>query len=227
MNKLVVKFPEFRKNMHLYTLDLADNWEDCDLCSDLEERRTQVVHGSGNPEADLLILGEGPGNDEDYEGVPFIGESGGLLNNLLIGSGMTREDVFVDNLVACRPTHDVDGREVIRPPTKIEAANCLPRLHEVIRTIDPILIVTMGKSVLQTLLGDGSITISKARGEVFIIRVPGIYKMIEYPIVASRHPAFIIRNPSSAKNSPKYHLVQDFEFAVEILKLARKCYRGK
>ena len=105
--------------------------------------------------------------------------------------------------------------------------NCLPRLYEVIRTVDPILILTMGKTVLQALTRDNSLTIAKARGEVFVVKVPGVFKMIEYPVVASRHPAFILRNPSSAKNSPKYHLVQDFEFAVEILKLARKCYRGR
>ena len=68
MNILAVKFPEFPRNMKVYTLDLADDWEGCDLCEELEESRTQIVHGCGNPNADFLILGEGPGNDEDFEG---------------------------------------------------------------------------------------------------------------------------------------------------------------
>lgn len=225
MKRVVVKFPEFKQTMKLRELDLSDDWEDCDLCEDLERSRSQVVHGSGHLDADLLICGEGPGNEEDLEGVPFIGDSGGLLNQLLIVNDMTREDVFVDNLVPCRPLHVVDGRKAIRPPTKVEITNCLPRLYQTILEVDPILIVAMGRPVLHTLTKDSSLTIQKTRGEVYIIRIPGVFKMVEYPIVVSQHPAFILRNPSEAKYSPKWYLVRDFVFASRLLKLARKLYR--
>lgn len=225
MKRVIVKFPEFERPMKLSMLDLSDSWDECDLCDDLVKSRTQVVHGSGHPTAPLMLIGEGPGNDEDDEGVPFIGDSGGLLNQLLIVNDMTREDVFVDNLVPCRPLNWIDGRPVLRPPTKLEVANCMPRLYETIREVDPILIVAMGRPVLHALTGDSTLTIRKTRGEVYIIRVPGVFKMIEYPIVVSQHPAFILRNPSEAKYSPKWYLVRDFVFASRLVKLARKLYR--
>jgi DNA polymerase len=225
MKSVVVKFPEFKRTMKLYTLDLADDWDDCELCDDLVNSRTRVVHGSGHPNADLMLIGEGPGNSEDDEGVPFIGESGSLVNQLLIVNDMTREDVFIDNLVPCRPLNWANGQRILRPPTRVEVSNCLPRLYETIRQVDPLLIIAMGRPVLHVLTGDTSLTIKKTRGEVHIIRVPGIFKMIEYPIVVSQHPAFILRNPSDAKYSPKWYLVRDFVFATRLLKLARKCYR--
>jgi DNA polymerase len=224
MIPITVKFLEFERTMRLSMLDLTEDWDNCELCDNLAENRSQVVHGSGHPNADLMIIGEGPGNDEDDEGVPFIGESGGVLNNLLAVNNMTREDVFVENIVACRPLDWVNGRKTLRPPSKIEVANCLPRLHETIRQVDPLLILVLGRSALHTLTGDSSLTIKKTRGEVHVIRVPGIFKMIDYPIVVSQHPAFILRNPSTAKHSPKWHLVQDFGFASNLLELARKCY---
>jgi len=224
MRPISVKFPEFSRTMKLFELDLADMWDDCELCEDLVESRSQVVHGSGHPNARMIIIGEGPGNEEDLEGVPFIGDSGGLLNQLLIVNNMTREDVFADNLVPCRPLHMVDGRKTIRPPTKAEVARCLPRLYKTILDVDPYLIVAMGRSVIHTLTGDSSLTIGKTRGEVLMIRIPGIYKMVQYPVVVSQHPAFILRNPSDAKYGPKWYLVRDFVFASRLLKMARKCY---
>lgn len=225
MKKVVVEFPEFDRSMRLYTLELAEEWKACTRCTDLSKSRTKFVYGSGHPDADLMIIGEGPGNDEDYYGVPFIGESGGLLNQLLIINDMTREDVFVDNLVPCRPLSEDIARETVRTPTRAEISNCLERLHETIRQVDPLLIVTMGATALKTLTGDNSLSINKVRGEVFTIRVPGVFKMIEYPVVACMHPAYILRNPSDAKHSPKWYLVEDFTFAIKLLQLARKCYK--
>jgi DNA polymerase len=225
MRGLVVEFPEFEKLQRLYLLEeVADEWDGCGKCKNLVNSRTRIVHGSGKLDADMMIIGEAPGNEEDAQGVPFIGDSGMLLNQLLILGDMDRQDVFVENLVPCRPLDNAE-RPSIRPPSRREVDTCLPRVHETILKIDPLLIVAMGRSVLHALTRDTSLTITRARGGVHIIRVPGVLKTVEYPMVVSQHPAFILRNPSEAKHSPKWYLVRDFVFAVKLLNLAKKCYR--
>ena len=221
----VVEFPEFANLQHLYLLeDVTREWDGCGKCKNLVSSRTRIVHGSGKLDTDLMIIGEAPGNEEDEQGVPFIGDSGMLLNQLLAIGDMDRQDVFVDNLVPCRPLDNAE-RPTIRPPSKREIDTCLPRLHETIIKIDPLLIVAMGRSVLHALTRDTSLTIMRARGSVHVVRIPGVFKMVEYPMVVSQHPAFILRNPSEAKHSPKWYLVRDFVFAVKLLNLARMCYR--
>ena len=224
MKTLVVEFPEFKELQSLTQLDLARDWDGCKLCKELVRSRSQIVHGSGNTKAHLMILGGAPGNAEDYEGVPFIGDCGCLLNSLLVLNDLARKDVFVDNLIPCLPL-DSGPRPSVRVPTRKEVTNCLPRVYETIRQVDPLLIVAMGRPVLHALTKDTTMTITKARGSVHLVRIPGVFKMIEYPIVVSQHPSYVLEKPSRAgKYSSEWYLARDFVFAVQLINLARKCY---
>lgn len=169
----------------------AEEYKDCTRCP-LCETRDKLVLGVGNHHADVMIFGEGPGPSEDAEGLPFIGPSGVLLNKVLKLLDWTRDDIFLDNLVACFPCQETENRWVSRKPTKDEIMACRPRVVETIRQIDPLLIIALGGKALYGLTGD-STNITKARGGLFFAHVPGVYKRIAYPIFPTIHPAYILR----------------------------------
>jgi uracil-DNA glycosylase len=146
----------------------------CPLCAG---RRT-VVFGVGNPRARLMFVGEGPGEEEDRQGEPFVGAAGRRLNQWIARLGIAREDVYIANIVKCRPPGN-------RAPLPEEAASCLPYLKRQIRAIRPEAICTLGAVALQYLLG----TSEK------ITRVRGKWREIEgIPVLPTYHPAFILRN---------------------------------
>ena len=226
-NVFVYKFLQFDDPLKLAALKVCKLWEDCEKCDRLAESRTRVVFGSGNPNARLMFIGEGPGENEDEDGVPFVGRAGDLLNAFIAAAGMTRSDVWVDNMVMCRPTKEADGRVSNRPPTMAEAMNCRNRIWEVIRLVDPWLIVALGATALKGLTGDNQLSIVKVRGDVFTVRVPGIYRMIEYPMIAMQHPAYVLRDETETVYSRKWWFKEDFKFAMRVLKLATKLYGRK
>lgn len=139
-----------------------------------------------------MIFGEGPGPVEDDKGLPFVGSSGILLNKMLKLLGWSRDEVFVDNLVACFPCQETEDRWVIRKPNMNEIMACRPRVVETIRQIDPLLIITLGATALHGLTGNTA-SITKARGELFFAHIPGIYKKISYPVFPTFHPAYVLR----------------------------------
>lgn len=146
----------------------------CPLCSG---RRT-VVFGVGNPRARLMFVGEGPGEEEDRQGEPFVGAAGRRLNQWIARLGIAREDVYIANIVKCRPPGN-------RAPLPEEAASCLPYLKRQIRAIRPEAICTLGAVALQYLLGTNE----------KITRVRGKWREIEgIPVLPTYHPAFILRN---------------------------------
>lgn len=222
------KFLQFQEPLTLATLSNTKPWAGCRKCENLVLSRKRLVHGSGNPRAKLMFVGEGPGANEDEDGVPFVGRSGDLLNAFIRAAKMTRSDVWVDNMVKCRPLKDLEGgRQADRPPTVREVENCRNLIWETIRLIDPWLVIALGGTALKGLAQDNQLSIVKVRGDVFIIRVPGIYKMIEYPMIAMQHPSYVLRDETDTVYSRKWWFKEDFKFALKVLKLADKCYGEK
>jgi uracil-DNA glycosylase len=156
---------------------------DCRLCK-LCSGRTNLVFGVGNPHARLMFVGEGPGRDEDLQGEPFVGRAGQLLNDIITkGMGLKRQDVYIANVVKCRPPDN-------RNPEPDEVAACEPFLKKQIDLIKPEIIVGLGKFAVQTLLKTKA-PITKVRGNWH--RYQGIKLMPTF------HPAYLLRNPADKK----------------------------
>ena len=152
----------------------------CKLCSG----RTNLVFGVGNPNADLMFIGEGPGRDEDLQGEPFVGRAGQLLTDIITkGMGMKREDVYIANVVKCRPPEN-------RNPEPDEVAACEPFLKKQIDLVRPRIIVALGKFAVQALL-QSKVPITKLRGQWHSYH--GIKLMPTF------HPAYLLRNPADKK----------------------------
>lgn len=146
----------------------------CDLC----ESRTQTVFGSGNPAADWMIIGEAPGQSEDQQGLPFVGVAGQLLTEMLRAIGLSREEVFITNILKCRPPNN-------RDPHKGEVAACHPYLVRQIEAIKPKIILAVGRIAAQNLLNSDK-AIGQLRGQVHDLN--GI------PLVVVYHPAYLLRS---------------------------------
>ncbi len=150
----------------------------CTRCK-LHRKRTNVVFGVGNPQADLVFVGEGPGHDEDIQGLPFVGRAGQLLNQMIVAMGLTREQVYIANVVKCRPPEN-------RTPEKDEIATCLPFLMRQLAEINPKVVVCLGSVAAQALLNTNK-SISHFRGQWFEFRGA--------KLIATYHPAYLLRNP--------------------------------
>jgi uracil-DNA glycosylase family 4 len=152
----------------------------CTRCK-LHKGRTKLVFGVGNPKADLVFIGEGPGRDEDMQGEPFVGRAGKLLTQMIEAMGLKREDVYIANVVKCRPPEN-------RLPEKDEITTCSPFLMRQIDVIQPKVVCTLGSCAAQTLLQTTQ-GITRFRGEWFDFR--GAKLMPTY------HPAYLLRNPAA------------------------------
>ena len=156
---------------------------ECTRCKLHTLGRTQIVFGVGNPNADLMFVGEAPGADEDVQGVPFVGRAGQLLTKIIEAIGLTREDVYIANVIKCRPPQN-------RNPEPDEIETCEPFLFQQIDVIKPKVIVALGKFAAQTLLRSEE-PISRLRGRVFDYRGS--------KLLPTFHPAYLLRNPSSKR----------------------------
>jgi uracil-DNA glycosylase family 4 len=157
---------------------LRDEALGCTKCKLSGLGRSQVVFGMGDPEADLMFIGEGPGAEEDKQGLPFVGRSGKLLDKLMIEEiGITRDRCYIANVVKCRPPGN-------RDPEPDEITTCRPYLERQIELIDPKVIVTLGKFAGQLLL-DSKVGITKLRGHEYAYR--------DAVLVPTLHPAFALR----------------------------------
>ena len=165
----------------------------CTRCS-LHETRTQTVFGIGNPDADWLFIGEAPGEQEDLRGEPFVGRAGQLLDEMIRALGLERENVFIANVLKCRPPKN-------RDPSPEEALACEPFLIQQVRKVGPKIIVAVGRIAAQNLLKT-QVPIGKLRGEVH--RYEGT------PVVVTDHPAYLLRSQTEKRR------------AWEDLKLARR-----
>ncbi|MGZ8237647.1 MAG: uracil-DNA glycosylase [Methylobacter sp.] len=162
----------------------VDSWEalqaevapciKCDLC----KTRTQTVFGSGNKNADWMIIGEAPGQSEDQQGLPFVGKAGLLLTEMLRAIGLDREEVFIANIVKCRPPAN-------RDPQSIEIATCKPYLSRQIALLKPKIIVVLGRVAAQALLNTDQ-PIGKLRGKRHALN--------DTPVIVVYHPAYLLRS---------------------------------
>ena len=154
----------------------------CHKCP-LAHTRTNVVFGEGDPRADLMFIGEAPGGDEDKQGRPFVGRAGQLLTKIIESIGLKREDVYIANILKCRPPGN-------RNPMPSEIASCLPYLEKQIDLIKPKVICALGKFAAQTLLNSET-PISKLRGT--------FYDYHGTKLMPTYHPAYLLRNPGGKK----------------------------
>ena len=181
---------------------MYDNWEEleqsiincknCKLC----QNRTNIVFGDGNKEAKVMMIGEGPGADEDKEGIPFVGKAGQLMNKALEGLGIKREELYIANIVKCRPPSN-------RVPEQEEAEICLNYLRNQVILIKPKIIVLLGSTALKNILGK-EYSITSARGNW--IEKKGIYYMPTW------HPADLLRDENK-----KIEFIKDLKLVIEEL----------
>ncbi len=173
-----------------WTLDtLRDAALKCVKCPHLVKSRTQVVFGVGNPKAELMFVGEAPGADEDAEGEPFVGRAGQLLTKIIQAMGFERQDVYIANVLKCRPDMP-QGSTGNRKPRPEEMATCLPWLEKQIELIQPRAMVALGATALEGLLGEAG-PVGKMRGRWLDFH--GI------PVMATYHPAYLLRNQSNTE----------------------------
>jgi uracil-DNA glycosylase len=159
--------------------DLRDEIGECVRCK-LSKQRKNIVFGDGNPDAALMFIGEGPGREEDIQGLPFVGDAGMLLTKLIEKMGLKRKDVYIANIVKCRPPGN-------RDPEEDEVATCRQFIEAQIEIIKPRVIMTLGRIALQTLLENPKLKISLSRGSFLDYR--GV------PVMPTFHPAYLLRNP--------------------------------
>jgi uracil-DNA glycosylase len=184
----------------------ADSWDaiatevaacrKCGLC----ETRTRTVFGVGDRGARWLVVGEAPGAEEDKQGEPFVGRAGGLLNSMLLGIGLAREQVYIANVLKCRPPNN-------RDPAPAEVAQCLPYLERQVALLQPRILLAVGRIAAQNLMATDT-PIGKLRGQVHRFGAQGI------PLVVTYHPAYLLRSPTEKRK------------AWEDLKFARRVAAG-
>ena len=161
----------------------------CRKCENLAASRTQTVFGSGNPQADLMFVGEAPGADEDRQGEPFVGRAGELLTKIIHAMGLTRDDIYIANVLKCRPD-TAPGASGNRPPEPLEMQRCLPYLREQIAIIQPRILVALGKTAMAGLTGRDE-AMGAMRGRWFTFE--------NIPLLATYHPSYLLRNDSNAE----------------------------
>jgi uracil-DNA glycosylase len=166
---------------------IREDLGDCTRCRLSKQGRKQIVFGVGNPKAELMFIGEAPGADEDQQGEPFVGRAGQLLNNMIKAMGLRREDVYIANIIKCRPPGN-------RTPERDECETCSPFLMRQIATIQPKAIVALGAVAAKTLLAINA-PMSEFRGRWFDFR--GTKLAVTY------HPAFLLRDPRQKKETWK------------------------
>jgi uracil-DNA glycosylase len=162
---------------------LAEEVRGCTRCA-LHEARTQTVFARGNGSSGLCFVGEGPGADEDLQGFPFVGAAGQLLDKMITAMGIARDDVYVCNIVKCRPPKN-------RTPEPEEMSTCMPYLTEQLSLVEPQVIVALGKTAVQGLFGT-------AEG---ITRIRGRWRLYQgrIAVMPTFHPAYLLRNPAAKR----------------------------
>lgn len=166
--------------------ELCEQVAGCSVCPELVANRTQTVFGVGNPQADWLVIGEAPGAEEDRQGEPFVGRAGQLLNAMLGAIGLQREQVYIANILKCRPPNN-------RDPKPEEAEACSAFLQRQIALVQPRIILVVGRIAAQNLLHTDT-PIGKLRGTVHLL-ANGL------PVVVTYHPAYLLRSPQDKRKA--------------------------
>jgi DNA polymerase len=179
--------------------DIRKEIGDCTRCQLAFEGRHKIVFGNGDPNAELLFVGEGPGADEDIQGVPFVGRAGQLLNNMIGAMGLDRQRVYIANIVKCRPPKN-------RVPEPLEANTCTQFLFQQIGVVRPRLIVALGATAATYLLGSKA-ALSVLRGKM--------HDCMGTKLIVTYHPAYLLRDPRQKAETWK-----DLQLAMKYLNLA-------
>jgi DNA polymerase len=158
----------------------------CQLC-ELSQTRTQAVFGVGNQQADIMLIGEAPGAEEDKQGEPFVGRAGQLLNAMLKAVGFERDEVYIANILKCRPPQN-------RDPSPEEAAQCWPYLRRQIELVQPKVILALGRIAAQRLLQTNT-SLARLRGKLHYL------DDISVPVMVTYHPAYLLRAPQEKRKS--------------------------
>jgi len=180
-------------------LILDDIGPNCQRCKLAKLGRKQIVFGTGDPHAELMFIGEGPGADEDAQGLPFVGRAGQLLNNMITAMGLKREQVYIANIVKCRPPGN-------RTPERDECDTCSPFLMRQIQVIRPKVIVALGATAAKNLLGVND-SMGSMRGRFYDFSPPRTLadtsEPFECKLAVTYHPAFLLRDPRQKKEAWK------------------------
>jgi DNA polymerase len=169
---------------------IREDLGDCTRCKLHKQGRKQIVFGVGNPRAELMFVGEGPGADEDAKGEPFVGRAGQLLNNMIRAMGLRREEVYIANIVKCRPPGN-------RTPERDECETCSPFLMRQIAAIKPKAMVALGAVAAKNLLAINA-PMSELRGRWYDFKPAGVRSGDAWPgarLAVTYHPAFLLRDP--------------------------------
>jgi DNA polymerase len=171
----------------------------CDRCKLSRQGRKQIVFGTGDPNAELMFIGEGPGADEDEQGLPFVGRAGQLLNIMIAAMGLKREQVYIANIVKCRPPGN-------RTPERDECDTCSPFLMRQIGVVQPKVIVALGATAAKNLLGVQD-SMASLRGRFYDFHPPGTMtetgESFDCKLAVTYHPAFLLRDPRQKKETWK------------------------
>lgn len=178
---------------------IREDLGDCTRCRLHQQGRKQIVFGVGNPATDLMFIGEAPGADEDQQGEPFVGRAGQLLNNMIKAMGISREQVYIANIIKCRPPNN-------RTPERDECETCSPFLMRQIVAIKPKVIVALGAVAAKTLLAVND-SMANLRGHWYDFRPPGVHSndpnWVSAKLAVTYHPAFLLRDPRQKKEAWK------------------------
>ncbi len=178
---------------------LDDIGPQCERCKLAKQGRKQIVFGTGDPHAELMFIGEGPGADEDAQGLPFVGRAGQLLNNMIGAMGLKREQVYIANIVKCRPPGN-------RTPERDECDTCSPFLMRQINVVRPKVIVALGATAAKNLLGMND-SMASMRGRFYGFSPPHTITDTTEPfgcrLAVTYHPAFLLRDPRQKKEAWK------------------------
>lgn len=211
--------------------DLWEKWRNCDrcgLCKPVGRPRRHVVFGGGNPCARLMIVGEAPGEEEDIHGEPFwpTAASGDLLDKFLASFDITREDVFIVNVVGCRPTRDDDPRKN-RPPAADEIAACKERLDRIVEIVDPYVLLLLGDVAKSAMTRERKSVTALARDpDIPAVKAytRGQSLEVERQAVVTFHPAYLARNFDMSTGSDTHLVYLAFEKAVALVRAYEHLY---
>lgn len=204
LDRLLQTAPALSQNKTRRLRILRERVAVCLRCPHLAAARTQTVFGVGNPDAELMFIGEAPGADEDRQGEPFVGRAGQLLTKIINAMGLSREEVFIANVLKCRPNMPA-GAPGNRPPTPAEMETCLPYLTEQIEIVGPKVLVALGATAVEGLLKVRE-PMGRLRGRWHSYR--------ETPLMITFHPSYLLRNQS---NTEKRKVWEDMLLVLERL----------
>lgn len=210
---------------------LYRKWEGCTKCK-LSELRNRIVFGSGNSDADIFVIGIGPGKEEDESGMPFVGESGGVVNDYIATIKASRNEFFFANIVQCRPYSLVEDfktkrkREENRDPSLTEKTACRPLWQKMVYIVDPLLIIAMGKPTITEVSNKRSVSMTDSHGLIEACSIDGVFGPVIYPVMTMWHPAYLLRSGNQYKGGPWHQTLVAWQRAIYYVDRLRRLYYG-